>query len=772
MRGLRILLAAVFALAFSHAQAADTYAPVGAADNMTLGGQPILSGDHTWPGINTFIHPVFPSQAVSPTALQAPIIPTLPDTIELFATVTSSLANKDITLGGGSFTTADVGKLIRVEAIGPNERWLNTSITAVADATHITVADQPTQAVTAYASQKVIYGSDQATSIQAAFTAAANAGRAAYINAGHYLVGSALTCPIPANASSYANNFYEPPALCDMAAGTIVDYVGSARIGAVITYGAPSYAGYIHSGHMTGGTVNCGFNANYAQEIPFAIDVSRAFVGTKNCMHAGLHMGSQSAPAEGGGLTDIEDQYIRETSSVTVSTCTTGSATITCTTTQPHGFCNQGRTKQPVVAIIGASTGYFSTDWFRVTCPSATAFTIKGVDGTTWGTWSGTAQASITMPSMRVPQKIVGVTLANPAVVNVPDTSDLTNGDAIHIAETIGLTSGTGTSARKCLDGVYTLTVVDATHYSVPVDTSACTAYSTGGWSEQWVDPTTADACVYMDYASDNNVFRGTCQGVRFGYVHNPAYAGYDGKIIAPHVWDYASDGSIFAAVYAGGKTRIDDLQVDTPAKYGAMFFGNFGNSVAGMEINGNGFGNGTWMRNNYTALVRMSANAAEGGVAGHVNIRDGVLHGATALLNAAYVRSSNFPFTAGLDIYGDVVGVDQSLYVVSPQNSTFGVPGGTVGFSQGATVQAGQYVSAWKTTPGTVDSGIQFDATGQTLGFYTANAWRGGIQSDGSWRSQNGFNNAGSAGVTATKTAGACVFMISGGIITNVTGC
>ena len=34
-------LAAVFALAFSHAQAADTYAPVGAADNMTLGGLPM-----------------------------------------------------------------------------------------------------------------------------------------------------------------------------------------------------------------------------------------------------------------------------------------------------------------------------------------------------------------------------------------------------------------------------------------------------------------------------------------------------------------------------------------------------------------------------------------------------------------------------------------------------------------------------------------------------------------------------------------------------------
>jgi hypothetical protein len=707
-------------------------------------------------------------------SLNPAIFGAIPNTVELFATVTSIAGNACVTIAGANFASADVGKLIRIEAIGANERWFNGAITSVTDATHVCLSANATQGVTAYAGQHVIYGSDLAANMQAAFTVAAGTGRGAYVSAGHYLVGSALICPIPATSISYSNNFQEPPALCDMQTGATISYVGGARIGAVVTYGSDNsnFTGYIQTGRINGGTVDCGFNANYAQDAPFFNVLVRSFVNTKNCMHAGMHAGSQASPLEGGGLTDTENNYIREISSVPVTTCTTGSAVMTCTTAQPHGFCNQGRTKQPVVAITGATISFFSTDWFRVTCPSATTFTIQGVNGAAWGAWSGTASASLTIPSMRVPQGILGITQANPAVINVADTSDMVTGDKIHIAENIGLTSGSGKAARKCVDGVYPLTVVNATNFSIPVDATGCTAYSTGGFAEQWVDPIVADACVFSDKASDMNYLLGTCQGVRFGFVHNPSYSGYDGKIIGTHFYNYAQHGSIFAAAYVGGKTRVSDLQVDTPAKYGVEFVGGYGNSVSGMEINGDGFGNGTWMRDNYTALVRMSANAAEGGVAGRVNIRDGVLTGAGGGLLAAYARSSNFPFTIGVDIYGDVVGVDQSVNVQDAQVSTFGEPNGTVGFSKGLTVFDNQFIYSFATAPGTVDAGIQLSGTGQAVGLYTNNTYRGAIEATGLWDSIVGFSKNGVAGFSGTKTAGSCVITYSGGIVTNVTGC
>ena len=47
-----------------------------------------------------------------------------------------------------------------------------------------------------------------------------------------------------------------------------------------------------------------------------------------------------------------------------------------------------------------------------------------------------------------------------------------------------------------------------------------------------------------------------------------------------------------------------------------------------------------------------------------------------------------------------------------------------------------------------------------------------GDLATSGLMQSGTGFKMGGAVGFTGTKTAGTCVLQISGGIITNVTGC
>lgn len=93
------------------------------------------------------------------------------DAVQGTFAVTSASTSFVLTVTGASFTSADVGKKLFVGGVGAAGAELATSITAVTDATHITMADAAGSTVTA-SNQTVTYGTDDAANINAALTAA------------------------------------------------------------------------------------------------------------------------------------------------------------------------------------------------------------------------------------------------------------------------------------------------------------------------------------------------------------------------------------------------------------------------------------------------------------------------------------------------------------------------------------------------------------------------------------------------------------------------
>jgi hypothetical protein len=68
---------------------------------------------------------------------------------------------------------------------------------------------------------------------------------------------------------------------------------------------------------------------------------------------------------------------------------------------------------------------------------------------------------------------ITNITNASPGVVTIADTSVLTNGSIISITGVVGMTEVNSVS--------YTVTIINATTFSIGVDTTAFTAYTSGG---------------------------------------------------------------------------------------------------------------------------------------------------------------------------------------------------------------------------------------------------------------------------------------------------
>lgn len=90
------------------------------------------------------------------------------------AGVSISAGTKNLTVLSATFTSADVGKVISIPGAGTTagaiHSTLNTTITAFVDATHVTVNDNAGTTLTA-AAETIIYGTDDTTAFQTAFSA-------------------------------------------------------------------------------------------------------------------------------------------------------------------------------------------------------------------------------------------------------------------------------------------------------------------------------------------------------------------------------------------------------------------------------------------------------------------------------------------------------------------------------------------------------------------------------------------------------------------------
>jgi hypothetical protein len=125
---------------------------------------------------------------------------------EVGTSITLSLASpKALTVAGGNFVAGDVGKVIAVPGIGPSSGKLITTISAVADATHVTLAVNASTAKTAFATS-VLVGTNDFTNLQSAFTAVANGEVLEFVPNAKYLVTDNLLMTSPTNATINGNN--------------------------------------------------------------------------------------------------------------------------------------------------------------------------------------------------------------------------------------------------------------------------------------------------------------------------------------------------------------------------------------------------------------------------------------------------------------------------------------------------------------------------------------------------------------------------------------
>lgn len=530
-----------------------------------------------------------------------PISPSKPDTVQRFYSLTTTAGSSNITVGGGAFTSADVGKLIMCTGIGPTEGRLTTYITAVTDATHITTATPATQAMTAV-SQRCVYGSDQSTNIQAAFTNGTNNGIGSYVQGGLYLIGSPLTClPPPANNSQNA-----PGPMCQLDAGATI--MAMAPMITVVTYGgvAGDYSEFLRNATFGGGTLDGNFLADYGADVPFYNVATRTSQVTKNTLLSGVRWGNLSAPAASGGSLDSQVSHLRDVTYVTVTGITNGVNPI-ITTQWDHGYAT-GR----VVTLVDVSgMTQANSKFFQITVTGARSFTLNNTASTSWGTFIGTASVALTMPSMRVPSFVTGITNANPAVVTTSQPHGFANGQPVWLADMTGINLG----------GVYTVANVTSTTFELSgIDTTLLGTYSAAGTVIPYLDPSTVEKAIYYENGIDADVVNAQISGVRYGIYANPATAGYDSKIIKPHFYNYNENGELFCAISLGGDNTIVAAQIDVPMRYAFQFVGPR-NHVIGSRMTYLGV---LVQYNNYASFVRLEsggeATVSGGGAKGNAS--------------------------------------------------------------------------------------------------------------------------------------------------------
>ena len=560
----------------------------------------------------------------SPSAL---VSPPKPDTVEGFYSLSTKAGSNRLSLGGASFSTEDTGKLVMCTGIGPTEGRLVTKIAAVLDATHILTTSPATQAMTSV-SQRCIYGSDQSLSIQAAFDHAKANKIGAYVAGGTYLLESPLVClPSPTNNSQNA-----PGSLCQLDPGATL--IAMAPMTAVITYGgiASDYSQYVRQSTFGGGTLDGNFVADYGVDVPFYSVVTRRDQVTKNTRLAGVRYGRISSPTSGGSQ-DLNVGHLRDVTYVNVSSINQAT-TPTVTTEWDHGY-STGR----VVTFVGvAEVPELSRRYFQITVTGPRTFTLDNADSTSWPIIKGTPRVALTMPSMRVPRFLSGVSNANPGVVSTRIPHKFKNSDLVWLADQRGISLGGIYCVKGAMATTFQLYEADCRK---AVDTTTLGVYRKGGAVIPYDPPETVEKFIYYENGIDSDVVIAQVNGVRIGIYANPSRAGYDSKIFKSHFYNYNENGELYTAVMMGGDNTIVGAQIDLPVRYAFVFSGP-GNSIVGSHLN---YGSGGILvsYDDYASFVRLNgigtATVIGGSIKGEIS---------TSILGEVSVNGQSTGFSPG----------------------------------------------------------------------------------------------------------------------------
>jgi hypothetical protein len=364
------------------------------------------------------------------------------DTVDEGCYVTATSGNTTISFSGcATFTSADVGKKITIYGAGSTSQRLTTSISSVTNGTTIVVANAPTQSMSS-AFQFLFYGTDQATALQHCSDAATLLAYTCVVPQGHYLVATGIVSLPPANSQSLENNLQEAPGLINIAQGATITAMAS--MNAIVTYGgiASDYSQILRSATFGGGTLDGNFLANYGADVPFFIHVIRKNQVTKNTLLSGVRYGNPGSPQSSAGAVDQNNFHQRDIYNVTISAVTKANpAVATCA-------WDCGVSTGQIVSINsgGGTMTQLANKWYKATKVDATHISL-GVDSSSWGTFTGTASMSVTMPSFSQPFTIYspGITNATPGVVTA--VNNYAGGEAVLVYNVGGMT----------VDGAYTV---------------------------------------------------------------------------------------------------------------------------------------------------------------------------------------------------------------------------------------------------------------------------------------------------------------------------
>lgn len=335
---------------------------------------------------------------------------------------------------------------------------------------------------------------------------------------------------------------------------------------------ASDYSGFLRQADFDLGEID-GNNFTFTKAplyVPFFLDC-RINSSTRNAVRCAWY-GDTSAPTASAGLKGKRscdrdlDLWAANVATITNAV----NPTVTLSSANPN-WATSG------AGVVCIDTSGVPTAWtainnlfLDITILTATTFIINNIDSTGFGSWSGTGTVYLNFASNRVSKQITGVTNANPCVITTAVNHLFNNGNTVDIAEIFSMPT---------LIGQFTATVLSATTFSIPVNTTSTSTWgswgSTGpGWAMQWVPFNQCDIGEYYDNASDIDDSECYIKNRRVGIYNNPTTSGYDGKKAQAHFYNLIEAGEILCAYYLGGDNNCVQTQCDGPFRYVFWAFG------------------------------------------------------------------------------------------------------------------------------------------------------------------------------------------------------
>jgi hypothetical protein len=370
-----------------------------------------------------------------------------------FFNVTTNISNGNITLTGGSpppnFTAANVNDWLTIVGPGPYGHRLITKITAVTDATHITVFPIPTAAMENFPT-RVYHGSKgDAAAFNAAFAAGSRLGIGSTVPPGLWTIDAPLTCPV-----NNVNLYNIPPPLCNGSPGA--ELMAVVPMQNLFTVGGinPDFSQFIRNSAVFGNgmMLNCNSIANNGFNAPFFQQLSPQNLHFKNCLEDQFVAGDPRSPTPSGGANVINNKSNIDIFQIPITNLT-NTSTPTITTLIDHGMATGD-----VGTIVGANNFPANIpNELLVESLGPRTLKLHNINGSGWPPFStappyNTPGIVPTMASTPVIHPIFSVFATNPCSFAIDGDITLDNGQD-WLIQGIG---GTGT-VTGLPDGTYAI---------------------------------------------------------------------------------------------------------------------------------------------------------------------------------------------------------------------------------------------------------------------------------------------------------------------------